>query len=486
MWLVVVAAVPTLLELKLQSPSLEDLFGAGSAAVWIGGPPNVGFTGTTLAIFQSPLAIRGLSPESEIKGCAKRVLDGCPTKFKRDDLEFNLLAFTDEALNHMQTTGMDAVFHMKGAGSNGEGGEELFTHHSKHTKSAVAVLIKKRIDDGVFDSCALACLKESAQWLVNSLDESLKGSLRPQLAARPSGPEVWMMIVAEVQADSLRKCALLEKQFKALTLAQFKGENVRECAKTADNLLLQLERDDQLPSTHLLDIIDHLTACTVMDFKVHFMTKRAAVEEFVMETLGKDKVAVALMQNKIHFRDLLEEAKTKCTNLQHMWGTPAQSKEQALVGQVKALQAKLDKMDQQLKQKPTPVGGGRDDGAKRKIVCWHCGEDHPKRLCPNLDKPPVNPRAGGSNNNNNDGNKDGPKGKWAKPKDGEPHEKMINGSKWFHCTKCRGGKGGWTKNHTTATHKSKEQLEAEKKSSGPSAALASSAYCQEIHSSWFE
>ena len=144
-------------------------------------------------------------------------------------------------------------------------------------------------------------------------------------------------------------------------------------------------------------------------------------------------------------------------------------------------------MDQQLKQKPTPVGGGRDDGAKRKIVCWHCGEDHPKRLCPNLDKPPVNPRAGGSNNNNNsDGNKDGSKGKWAKPKDGEPHEKMINGSKWFYCTKCRGGKGGWTKNHTTATHKSKEQLEAEKKSSGPSAALASSAYCQEIHSSWFE
>ena len=138
--------------------------------------------------------------------------------------EFNLLAFADEALSHMQSTGMDTVFYMKGADSNGQGGEELFTYHSKYTKSAVAVLIKKRIDDGVFDSCALACLRESAQWLVNSLDESLKGSLRPQLATRPSGPEVWMMIVAEVQADSLRKCALPEKQFKALTLAQFKGE----------------------------------------------------------------------------------------------------------------------------------------------------------------------------------------------------------------------------------------------------------------------
>ena len=108
------------------------------------------------------------------------------------------------------------------------------------------------------------------------------------------------MIVAEVQADSLRRCTVLVKQFKALTLVQFKGENVRDYAKTADNLLLQLERDDQLPSTHLLDIVDQLSACTVMDFKIHWMSRRTAVEEFVRETLGKDKAALSLMPNKIH------------------------------------------------------------------------------------------------------------------------------------------------------------------------------------------
>ena len=78
-----------------------------------------------------------------------------------------------------------------------------------------------------------------------------------------------------------------------MTLAKLKGENVRDCAKTADNLLLQLERDDQLPSTHLLDIVDHLSACSVMDFKIHWMHKRTQVEEFVKETLGKDKAAIA-------------------------------------------------------------------------------------------------------------------------------------------------------------------------------------------------
>ena len=251
---------------------------------------------------------------------------------------------------------------------------------------------------------------------------------------------------------------------------------MREYARTADNLLLQLERDDQLPSTHLLDIVDQLTACTVMDFKIHWMTRRSQVEEFVMETLGKDKVALALMPNKVHFRDLLEEAKGKHINLQHLWGTPAQSKEQALVGQVKALQAKLDKMDQALKAKPAPTGGGPKDGEK-KVQCWHCQGNHLKRDCPNKDKPPVRDNKGGP---------PADPSKFAKPKPGEPTEKMIDGVKHFFCAKCRRGKGGWTKTHSTAEHKTREPKDAATPPA-PAANLAStSSFAQDLHSSWFE
>ena len=460
-------------------PKFGDYYPGSNTVVWIGGPPLADFSGTALTVFPSPLSIRGLSPEHEIKGYTKRVLDGCATKFKRDDPAFSLMDFADEALNHMQTNGMDTVFYMKGADAN-SAGEELFTYHSKHTKSSVAAFIQAKMNDGTYDSYALAALKESAQWLVNSLDETLKSSLCPQLATKPTGPEVWMLIVAEVQADSLRRCVVLVKQFKALTLAQFRGENVRDYAKTAEFLLIQLERDDQLPSTHLLDIVDHFTACTVMDFKIHWMHQRTAIEEFVMETLGKDRVAISQMPNKIHFRDLLEEGKSRYTNLQHVWGTPAQSKEQALVGQVKALQAKLDWMDQQLKQKPTrSIGGNDDDSKKPKGKCWHCGGDHFKKDCPELkNKTPkqANPPPPA---------KDSAPGKWAPPKDGEPHEKMIGDVKRFWCKKCRNGRGCWTTTHLTSGHKSKEELAADKASGQPSASLASAPVCQELHSSWF-
>lgn len=465
----------------VQAPKFGGNYPGSPTVVWVGGPPLDDFSGSFLPIYQSPLAIRGLSPESEIKGYAKRVLDGHPTKFKRDDPDFSLMAFAEEALSHMQTTGMDTVFYMKGVDINGNGGEELFTYHSKYTKSSVSAAIDNRIAAGLFDEYAKTALKESAQWLVNSLDESLKSSLRPQLASRPSGPVLWMMIVAEVQADSLRRCKLLADEFRALSLAKFKGENVRDYAKAADSLLLQLERDDQLPSTHLLDIVDHLSACSIMDFKIHFMTQRSKVEAFVKETLGKDKAAIASLPDRIHFRDLLEDAKEKYTNLQHLWGKSSQSKEQALLSQVKALQAKLDKVDQQLKAQPS------ENKPKGKRACFNCGsEDHLANQC---DKPKK------ANNNTNNGTQNkgkgtksansGTPGKWAKPKDGEPTEKEIDGEMRYYCTKCNNGKGRWTKNHKTDGHKTKEQLDAAKETT-PAAKLASLNICQDLHSTWFE
>lgn len=73
-------------------------------------------------------------------------------------------------------------------------------------------------------------------------------------------------------------------------------------------------------------------------------------------------------------------------------------------------------------------------------------------------------------------------GKWAKPKDGEPHEKQIDGEMRYYCAKCNNGKGRWTKNHKTDAHKTTEQL-ADEKQAAPTAKLASLNICQDLHTS---
>ena len=139
-------------------PKFGDYYPGSNTIVWIGGPPKADFSESYQTTLKSPFAVRGLSPESKIKGYAKRVVDGCPTKFKRDDPDFSLMAFANEALRHMETTGMDTVFYMKGVDQNGKGGEELFTYHSKYTKLAVVNQIELQKIAGIYDSYTETCM----------------------------------------------------------------------------------------------------------------------------------------------------------------------------------------------------------------------------------------------------------------------------------------------------------------------------------------
>ena len=335
--------------------------------------------------------------------------------------------------------------------------EELFTYHTRYTKEQVAKWVDKCCTDGTFDDHCKTALKESGDWLTNSIDDTLKSSMRSILAKQPTGPVLWMAIVSEVQADSLRRCQKLEDRFKSLKLANFPGENVQEYAKEADEILVQLEKDNRLPQTHLIDIVDHMEACSVMSFAVQWMSKRTAVEAFLVESNGKDRAAIDAMPNKIHFTDLLESAKKMHNNLESKWGKAAESKskEQALVGQLKGLTAKVDQMTQQLKQKSTsppppkktePGEGGGGSGKKK--CCWNCGsEDHVKKDCPKLKE---------KKENNSE--------KWAAPKDGEPHKRTIEGKERHWCQKCNGGKGRWTLNHNTSQHKA--DFQKQKKDQG--------------------
>ena len=425
-----------------QAPKWGGIF-AGNV-VWIGGPPNANFDGSSLMGPATPLCLRNLDASSEIKGFVART-KGSELKFKRDDPDFTLIAFADEALKHMQLTGMDSVFYLKGADSSGVGAEELFTYHTRYSKHAVDEFIKDQMGKGTYDRYQQAALNESALWLTNSLDESLKTSLRTQLASRPTGPQLWMHIVSEVQSDSLKRCDHLAEKFRALTLSQFKGENVRDYAAAAGNLLTQLERDQQLPRTHLLKIVDVFSKCTVMDFRIHWMGRRSEVNQFVKDSSGKDAATVLAMPNRIHFQDLLDEGKDLFTDLKDQWGpAKAAGPAAALLTVLDRINARVAQLDQKLHAKTGDKGGG-DEGGKKELKCFKCGKPgFTKKTCPDCNSP-----------NGNGSGKPPPTGtgKWSAPKDGEPKEKMINGSLHKWCSKCRKGQGRWTKDHSTEEHK---------------------------------
>ena len=438
-----------------QSQTKPKLGGTVDGTImWIGGPPNEAYDGPYCTKHPTPMCFRGMDALTEAKWFGKRI-SGSETKFKRDDPDFPLVAFADHALHHMQLMGMDTVFYMTGAKADGTGALDLFSYHTRFTKAQVEDHIKDKVAGGIFDDFQQASLKESFVWLTNSLDESLKASLRTKLALCPHGPVLWMMIVAEVQSNSLQRTENLVEQFKAMSLAQHKGEDVGKCADAAEVALVQLEKDEQLPRLHLMTIVNVFTNCSVWDFKVHWMGRRSEVSAFIKDSAGKAKSVVSAMSNRIHFRDLLDDGRDLHRELLEgkKWGPSGKgsaSPETALHATIKQLNAKVAKLDQQLKSKDGSgggtgggSGGGNGDRGGSKRKCFRCGStDHLANNCP---KPPPN----------DSGNKDTPApgtGKWAAPKDGEPHKKKIDGVDFFWCAKCRKGKGKWNKNHTTEQH----------------------------------
>jgi hypothetical protein len=178
------------------------------------------------------MCVRGLDPVSDMKSYSKRAMEGNDKKFKRVDEEYTLLSFAGDAFRHMKTYGMDTVFYMPDPRDSTADPLSLFTYHSRYTRAAVEKFVKDA-EVKYFDEHAKTALIESGSWLFNSLDESLKTSIRPQLTGDIKGPVLWMLIVAEVQSDSLRRSKIQKEKFEALKLTGVKGENIREYAAVA-------------------------------------------------------------------------------------------------------------------------------------------------------------------------------------------------------------------------------------------------------------
>ncbi len=440
--------------------------------VWIGGPPTDDFKGGYATRPATPWWYRNLDPSSEAKAFYRRI-EGLETKFKRNDPNFGLQAFADSALQHMELHGMDTVFYMEGVdATTGIGGAELFTGHSRYTKETIDEFVQKKLTDGVYDSYHKEALQQSALWLINSLDESLKQSLRHTIRERPYGPSLWMAIVDEVLPDSLLRADEQIKKFEALTLAHFKGENVRDYAMAVQEILAPLETSGDLPKTHLKTIVDRLCECSVMDFKIIWMGNRPKIHKFISEATGKDESIQKAMPNYWHWTTVLREAKNDYQNLMKQWG-PAKtgpSPEAQTAALVSKLSAQVANLSQQLNAKSANSnnGGNGNNNGRKDVKCYECGKPgYTKKTCPDCLAKKNNSNGGsqsngngnsnGNSNNSNGSNGNG-SGKWAAPKDGEPQEKVIDGVTHKCCKACRGGKGRWTRGqsmHSTAEHRGK-------------------------------
>jgi hypothetical protein len=397
---------------------------------WIGGIPKDDWSGVINLVPESAFCYRFIDPKSQNKVLENRITSKGP-KFKRDDPDYTLNAFGFDVLDHLTRHGLDTLFYINGL--------NIIQYHSKFTTDQVFDFVQECLGYQVSSPCgigkvnsySLQALKESGDYLWSCLDDTLLTHLRLEHPVRPVGPILWMAIVNEVQSTSLQQVSDLQDDFKNAQLSDFPGENVKDYCNHVLAILVQLEQEDQLPLMHLNTITSALSKASYEAFRFSWISKHAEVSKFIRASAGKDPAIIRTMKNYTNFHLLIAEAKLEFENHKKDWGKSHQAQ-----AQLSAMQSQVSKLNNRVSQL-TQVNQQLQQQAK-----------------PSSKKTPKAPAAGTTpEQQEKAARKAANKLKFAPPKDGEPHEKVINGKPMIWCTKCgRNKQSRWTF-HTTKEHK---------------------------------
>jgi hypothetical protein len=130
---------------------------------------------------------------------------GLDIKFKRDDPTYSTSSFADDVFRHLKRCGMDTVFFFPSITIPSEY-LNICTSHSMFENYHVNQIVQDNIAAGFYDEYDLANLSDSAEFLLNSIDIDLKTHVRTLLVPESTGPEVFCLIVQEVQSQRSQDC----------------------------------------------------------------------------------------------------------------------------------------------------------------------------------------------------------------------------------------------------------------------------------------
>ncbi len=194
-------------------PPLPIFGGILHNLAWTGGKPTAQFLDTSNTAPETPYCYHNQEPKDAVKTYTARTQGVTPTAFtpkfsktKESLVTFPLIVFIRRVRTHMEHTGMDSEFWFEDPMDSTM--TSVIDHHAKFTAEAIEADIAA--NPSRYDSYSKTNLKQSAQALMNMLDDSFQQTLTNEGASN-SGPVLWLQIVAHVETDSYRSLSNFER-----------------------------------------------------------------------------------------------------------------------------------------------------------------------------------------------------------------------------------------------------------------------------------
>jgi hypothetical protein len=335
---------------------------------------------------------------------------------------------------HMERCGMDTVFRI----SNGTRERNLLKEWGGVTTEVVDEWIEDLMETGALQedgTRSAVCpydienLEWSAVFIKASITVDLWMKIEPTIQFGATGPQVLHRIVIEHQSEGAATVRNLVDELRSIKLKEQPGEDVSAMGNRIIDLCKRIEGSGQAPSDMSLLVCQCFLGSSTPEFENSALTLINMVDADVT-SFRWDSVVLHHMKK---FDNLVQRKG---------WIAKQTKKEDP----VKAMQAKLTKLEKSMKKPGTGTGNHADK------TCFHCQKKgHISPNCPDKDKPKVEPA-----NKTNDKEKKDKSPIRTPPKDGEPTTKTVDGVLMKWCKKC----GRWTKGdklHSTEEHKPKTE-----------------------------
>ena len=294
---------------------------------------------------------------------------------------YSLNAFASAVWTHLRACGMDLVFYfllVDDESSTGKMVDIIFKHSRFFLSSIQDTVTSKKVSGThiLYDKYVLRNLASARTFLFQSLTNELQNILEQKMTNKTTGPELWMMIIDEIQSNSVCRYQLLCEKLRTLCFPDFLAENICLFNQKCLTFFKESENADVMDDNLLLHLLDAYTKSTTEIFCVSFITQRHDLDLFLRTVKGRSSAACcsitgiklfsysSLMDNSLSlYNSLLESG-------DWIAAVPTKQEKHSMASAFSNHKANLS------------VSSPIPKNAKYPITCYSCGKDgHISRDC---------------------------------------------------------------------------------------------------------